>query len=104
MEVTTVESESLDRHLESHSVGPLIEEAIQSLDVLLETPSIRVSVDPAVQTLPPVMVDPAMLKDVFKNVVENGVKFNDKKDKQITMGGGVADGYITIWIEVGTQQ
>ncbi len=99
LKYTTVESESLERHLELRNIAPLVEQALQSLDVLLETPSIRVVVDPSVQGLPPVMADAGMLTDVFKNVIENGVKFNDKKEKKITVGGEVGDGYVTLWIE-----
>jgi signal transduction histidine kinase len=98
LKYTTVESESLDRHLEPRHIGPLMDEALRSLDIA-ESPSVRVIIDPGMSGLPPVLADAAMLTDVFKNVIENGVKFNNKKNKTIGIGGSVADGHVTVWIE-----
>jgi signal transduction histidine kinase len=78
---------------------PLVDEALRALDMLLESPSVRVIVDPSLQPLPPVMIDAGMLVEVFKNVIENGVKFNDKPFKTITIGGRAQDGEVSIWID-----
>jgi signal transduction histidine kinase len=99
LKYTAVESESMDRHLEARKLGPLVEDAIRSLEALLDLPSISVQVDPALQNLPSVMADGGMLTDVFKNLIENAVKFNDKKEKKVTIGGGVADANVTVWID-----
>jgi PAS domain S-box-containing protein len=99
LKFTTVESESLERHMQPRAVMPLVDEALRALDMLLESPSVRVIVDPSLQPLPPVMIDAGMLVEVFKNVIENGVKFNDKPFKTITIGGRAQDSEVSIWID-----
>ncbi len=99
LKFTTVESESLERHLESRTIGPLVEQALMALDALLEAPNVHVLVDPSVQALPPVMLDSSMMVDVFKNLIENAVKFNDKAEKHIRIGGAAEEGQITVWVE-----
>lgn len=99
LKFTTVESESLERHLKPTSVAPLIDSALQALDFLLESQPVSVEVQDPIKTLPPVMADSGMLMDVFKNIIENGIKFNDKSEKKISIGGEVGNGFITLWVQ-----
>jgi K+-sensing histidine kinase KdpD len=99
LKYTTVESQSLDRHLVPRSVGPIIDESLRALDNLLDIPSVKVTVDPSIKDLPQIMTDAGLMVDVLKNVIENGIKFNDKKEKQISIGGSASNGIVTLWIE-----
>lgn len=80
---TIVESETLNPSLVSRSLLSLVEEALDHLSTLLKAQGVRPKIDPSVGKLPEVSVDGALMADVLKNLIENAVKFNDKKEKEV---------------------
>jgi len=95
---TIVESESIKREPAELPVSTLIGAALVSLENYRSDNNIKVTVDPAVTALPPVFVDRNLTLEALKNVIENGMKFNNKPEKNVWVEGAVEDGMITVLV------
>lgn len=52
--------------------------------------------DDSLNLLPPVDVDKIWMKEVFRNLIENAIKFNPKTPHQLRVSGQVQDGRVEI--------
>ncbi len=83
---TIVESDSLERKLELKDLVPLAREAAHSIaEDNLADGSVEIKVNAPTPALPSLMIDGALTTEVFKNLIENAVKFNDKRKKNVTV-------------------
>lgn len=89
---TIVESDSIARTPVETPVSSLVAEALASLESFRSSRNVTVTLDPSVARLPPVVVDRKLTVEAVKNVLENGMKFNEKPDKQLLVSGSVDDG------------
>ncbi len=67
---------------ESVDSGKLVEEAAKRLRTLIEEKNVEVDVD---DELPFVYCDPIKIKEVFYNLINNAIKYNDKPNPRITV-------------------
>jgi PAS domain S-box-containing protein len=65
------------------SVGETINEIIHDLHFTLREKNVQIIVDPG---LPTVQYNPTQLTMIFRNLISNAMKFNDKSDPRITIG------------------
>lgn len=89
---TLVESENLKPKREMTAVLPLVKEAAAAFQG-------DISVDASVGSLPSVKIDGALMTDVFKNLIDNALKFNDKTEKKVKIYGTKDGKNITVHIE-----
>jgi light-regulated signal transduction histidine kinase (bacteriophytochrome) len=68
---------------EEVSVGETLQEIISDLQFTLQEKRVRVSVAP---NMPRVQYSPTQLSMVFRNLISNAMKFNNKPDPAITIG------------------
>ena len=76
---TLIESDNLTQKKEKTSLPSLIGTA--SKDLLEDYEGVSIKIDQSVEKTPAVMADPNLMLEVLKNLIENGIKFNDKKEK-----------------------
>jgi signal transduction histidine kinase len=69
----------------------LIENCLKGMNAIIETNQAEVRFDPEITTLPPVFIDPMKIVEVFENLVENAIKFNDKEKKTVRITGRCLD-------------
>ncbi len=93
-----VESDTLERTTESKSLLPLIKEAMDGVSSLKEEKEVKVKIEPGVSSLPEVMVDSSLTIEVFKNLLEYAVNFNDKEKKQIVISSEKKNGGVTVHV------
>lgn len=91
---TLVESDTLERKMELTQLEPLLQSTIKGMDFPIETT--RIELHSTVGTMPPVLVDGALLGEVFKNLLENAIKFNDKPEKKILIEAEQKNGIVTV--------
>ena len=59
----------------------------------------RVQVDPEVNDLPAVRADAERFRDVFRQLVENAVKFNPKAEKIVRLSGAMEGDRVRLCVE-----
>jgi len=94
-----VESEPARKSSQTVSPGAALEEALQSLHHVIDDKLVAVTVDETLKSLPPVTMDAALLVEVFKNLIENAVKFNVNPDKWVRLSGSSDPEWMTIHVE-----
>lgn len=95
---TIVESEKLGNKSEPHSIDALIKEALKAQVEFLKENKAAVLMSPKTESLPKVAVDGQLMTEVFKNLVENAVKFNDKEKKEVSFSFKSGSKKLTIQI------
>jgi PAS domain S-box-containing protein len=96
---TLVESENLKLKSEPSALLPLVKDAVETLEPLTPEKKITVSVDASLSSLPTVKVDGAQVADVFKNLIDNAIKFNDKAEKNIKIWGAKEGKNVVVHVE-----
>lgn len=91
-----LESESINKNPESKELKALLDEALRDVQTAVKEKGVQVSVDESVGKTPAVEVDGALTVDVFKNLIENAVKFNDKEKKTLSISANTNDKKVTI--------
>ncbi|MCG3206005.1 MAG: Adaptive-response sensory-kinase SasA [Elusimicrobia bacterium] len=93
---TLVESDSFEKKMAPCSLEPLLHEAIKTgVEEGLEE---KIKVDVSLASLPKISADPALLREVFKNLLENAFKFNDKPDKKILVDAKEQGDFVTLHV------
>lgn len=94
-----VESDSVKKNIESRSVASLIKQAVESVQASVEDgQKVSIQVEPGLEGLPPISVDGNLTVEVFKNLIDNGIKFNKSPKKEIAVSA--RKGKNTVMIEV----
>jgi PAS domain S-box-containing protein len=93
-----VESESLNLKREKIPVKRFVEDNLAALKHYLDGENARLTADPGLDHLPPVWVDAESTREVFRNVIENAVKFNRKSEKTVAVAGKVEDSFVRVLI------
>jgi len=96
---TLVESESLKKESESKELSTLIQEAADGLDLKKNNKKININYDSSIKSMPKATVDRKLMVEVFKNLLENAIKFNDKNEKEITVASKSADNFVRVSIK-----
>lgn len=93
-----VESETLNLETRPAAVKELVDETLSNMRPYLEAHSARVTADPSLESLPSVKADAERVREVFRNLIENAVKFNGKPDKTVRLFGSAQDGFVRLGV------
>lgn len=72
----------VDLAVEEVDLGPVVDDTLESLAPVIAADGAEVVVHP----LPTVRCDRARIGEVFRNLVVNGIKYNDRSDKRVEIG------------------
>ncbi|MCB4757397.1 MAG: GAF domain-containing protein [Elusimicrobia bacterium] len=93
-----VESGRLKKPTEKVPLTPLLEEAVGALQVFMHDKKAVVEIEPSLKEVPALMIDGLLTVEVFKNLIENAVKFNDKEEKSVTLCSSREDSAVTVQV------
>lgn len=93
-----VESETLDLVKKPVSVKQVLDDVLLTMKGYLEGRGAKVETGPSVSALPKVPADTERLREVFRNLVENAVKFNPKDVRRVWVEGESVDGAARITV------
>ncbi len=96
---TMVESENLKTKREPSALLPIVKEAVESFEPFPKDKNITVTVDTSLNSLPTAKIDGALMTDVFKNLIDNAIKFNDKPEKKIKISGVKEGNHVVVHVE-----
>ena len=96
---TLLEREYLEIKKEKIDVKSIVETVLEMIATLIKVNMAEVEIDSGLGDVGEVYVDRLKIQDVIENLVENAIKFNDKKEKKIRISGrSVDDKFIQIEI------
>lgn len=95
---TIVESVSLKKNLEPASLAPLLEQAAEVARHSANG-NLNLTIKPFEPNFPKAMIDSGLTVEVFKNLFENAIKFNDKEKKVVEVTGVKGKGSVTIHVK-----
>src|ERR1035437_2567139 len=72
--------------------------ALSELEPYLRSAEVDIVRDESVNALPVLNVDKIWMKEVFRNLIENAVKFNSHPPPKVTLSGRVKDGRVEILV------
>lgn len=84
---TLLESESLNLKKTRQGLLGIIKSSLFTFDNLIKENGVKVIVSENIGSLPPVNIDKEKIQEVFENLIENAIKFNDKPSKMINIRG-----------------
>ncbi len=93
---TALEGETLELTRKPHSVTSVLDAALTELAPYLRTTEVEIIRDPALNSLPVLHLDKIWMKEVFRNLIENAVKFNTRPPFQVSVSARVKDRMLEI--------
>lgn len=96
---TQVEADAhiIDRTPEN--ISNIIDSAIESINDFIKKERAKITVSKKIKKLPEIKVDRKKIKEVIRHILENAIKFNNKKSKKINIDGYISNGYIQLEIQ-----
>lgn len=88
---TLLEQEYLEMDREKVNVKSVVEAALETIAAFINVNQAKVEIDSNLGDIDQVYVDRLKIRDVIENLVENAVKFNDKKQKKVRISGRSLD-------------
>jgi len=88
---TLLEQKYLEMEREKVNVKSVVEDALEMLASFIKVNRAEVEIDSNLADVDEVYVDKLKIRDVIENLVENAVKFNDKKGKKVRISGRSLD-------------
>ena len=88
---TLLEREYLEIKKEKVDIKSLVETALEMIASLIKVNMAEVEIDSGLGDIGEVYVDKLKIQDVIENLVENAIKFNDKKRKKVKISGRFVD-------------
>jgi PAS domain S-box-containing protein len=82
---STFETQTFELSFKEKSLAEILKRCVDNLNQKITSANAEVKIAESINNLPEVMVDNKKIHEVFENLIENGIKFNDKKDKIITI-------------------
>lgn len=95
---TRLEFESIPLNLQPVKTSQVIEQSLSLLESYLKKQGVKPYVDASVAKMPDVLVDPDLMVEVFRNLVENAVKFNTKSQKSVAISAAKRDGFVCLQV------
>lgn len=90
-----IESEGVVLHRESKDINELIKEVVHRSEFLAKAKNIQVKTE--LEPLFSISVDPALIKQVLSNLIENAIKYSPN-DSKILISSEEQDGYVTVQV------
>jgi signal transduction histidine kinase len=91
-----LDSEALKLEPKEVVVMKMVKEAVSFLDA---GQKLSVTWTAQIEHLPHVRVDGPMVTEVFRNLIENGLKFNDKAEKRVQLTADIDGAWVTIHVK-----
>ncbi len=91
-----LEGETLELTRKPYSLASILDVTLSDLAPYLRTTEAEIERDPAISDLPLVRIDKIWMKEVFRNLIENAVKFNTRTPRKVSLSAQVRDP----WMEV----
>jgi len=88
---TLLEREYLEIKKEKVDIKSLVETALEMIAAFIKVNLAEVEIDGGLGDVGEVYVDKLKIQDVIENLVENAIKFNDKKRKKVRINGRFVD-------------
>lgn len=85
---TLLESEFSELHKQKAALGPIINFSVKSLKPMIDDNGVKLTME---NPLPEAFVDKMKIQEVIENLIENAIKFNNKKEKTIQISARVLD-------------
>ncbi len=86
-----LEGETLELMRKPQTVTSVLDAALAELAPYLRTTEAEIEQDRGLYTLPPLNIDKIWMKEVFRNVLENAVKFNTRTPRKVSISARVKD-------------
>jgi signal transduction histidine kinase len=91
-----LEGETLELSLKPQSPASILDLALSELAPYLRATEAQIERDEDVNCLPALKLDKIWMKEVFRNLIENAVKFNSRPPASVMLRGRVKDGTVEI--------
>jgi len=78
-----LEADHLELTRKPYSVNSVLDAAFADLAGILKTTEANLVRDPSIDQAPAIIVDKTWMKEAFRNLIENAIKFNPKKDREV---------------------
>ncbi len=95
-----LESESLGLARGKESLESIVKMSLKKLASRIRSKKAKVVVGNSVDKVPPLLVDREKVQEVIQNLVENAIKFNDKKEKKVKISARPLKGEKFICVEI----
>jgi len=96
----SLESGSLRLTTGKENLKPIVEMSLRRLSSIIRATGTKIVVADSIDKLPPILIDKAKVQEVIKNIVENAIKFNDKKEKRVKISAHPLKGKKFIQVEI----
>jgi len=93
-----IESDDVIKKNDSVRIDYLVRKAAGFFSDLAKEKNVAFELDPAMESIPPLPLDENLALEVLKNIIENGIKFNDKDKKEIKISTKLDNGKVHIAI------
>lgn len=93
---SALESETIELVRKPHPVTTMLDAAMTDLAPYLRNVKAEIVQDPELAALPMVHCDKIWIKEVFRNIIENAIKFNTKPVRKLEVKGLVSNGFVEI--------
>ncbi len=78
-----LESESLELARGKENLKSMVKVSLRKLAAKIHSRKVHIVVGDSVDRVPPILVDKEKIQEVIQHLVENAIKFNDKKEKRV---------------------
>ncbi|MBI5244039.1 MAG: HAMP domain-containing protein [Elusimicrobia bacterium] len=94
---TAQSPETLDLNLRETALQDVIETALRTLSDVIGSPGVRILWSREdISALPRIRVDPVLLPEALKNLLENAIRFNPGRTKEVRIAARVEEGRVRI--------
>ncbi|NIM03950.1 GAF domain-containing protein [bacterium] len=97
---SVLESESLGLARGKESLNSIVKMSLKKLASRIRSRGAKVVVADSIDKVPPLLVDREKIQEVIQNIVENAIKFNDKKEKRVEISAHSLKGEKFICVEI----
>jgi len=80
---STLETGSLGLKPGREMLSDIVEASLKKLAARIRASGTKVVVENSIYKLPPIFVDRGRVQEVIENVIDNAIRFNDKKEKRV---------------------
>jgi signal transduction histidine kinase/putative methionine-R-sulfoxide reductase with GAF domain len=91
-----LEGESMELTCKPQMISSVLDMSLSDLAAFLRTTDAQIMRDSSLNDLPLVNLDKIWMKEVFRNLIENAVKFNSRAPRQVKIIGKPMDGKVEI--------
>lgn len=93
---SALESETIELVRKPQPLSAVVDTALTDLAPYLRTVNATITQDKGLTALPMAFIDKIWIKEVFRNLIENAIKFNSKNPKELTIRGQAAGRMVEI--------